>query len=214
MDHLPDETIMHILEFVPDKIYASMVCKRWGKLLNDMYKNNKNQILGDVYYLQKYYYEYGYECCTNHIPSIKNHQCLNFLCYIIKEKKYWIQGKLHIQLLLQNCKTNNVSKPQDIRFLSGTIEFDVSNVAFDNKSYDILAILSLNYNIVYVWTKIYSAETDINILIEHINMFIDKCISNWMGIYKNVNQSMFTLKNELLEYLYMKMPPDILRLIK
>jgi hypothetical protein len=82
MDHLPYELINHILYFVPDKIYTSMTCKLFLKMIHKMYESKQITNHNDPYVLSKYcnsMYCQFYDIAVNQIAKIVNHKSLDYL---------------------------------------------------------------------------------------------------------------------------------------
>lgn len=213
MDYLPNETIMNILGFVPDKIYASMTCKRWTILLDDMYNQNLISNNNDPYYLKRFYKTNGVMSVGDiqkQIKSIDNPKCLHYLYNSFGTRNSTIMTlKICYSLLLRNCKLNNVCNPDDILNLMIKIVFYNENMQkiyymiFKKKSYDILMLISTqNKMMEYYWLSYHLRTKNVNVLIEDIEIFVDKGITGLMYMRDVVNISTgHPLRTELLMYL-------------
>lgn len=148
--YLPYEMIMHVFGFVEDKISLSMVCKLFDKLLLKMYTSKQLSNINDSYYLK----HIDNKFLQDNIKNIHNHNCLNLIMY-----KLYPSNKINydtfVEILYQNCITNNISKPKYISKLSKIIptfigcsikSFDIFNACIQNKSYGILKILLIKNN--------------------------------------------------------------------
>lgn len=81
MMDLPEEMIMHILEFVNDKIYISMTTKLFEKMCEKVYKNSKNLNMNDPYDINKFYCKTNIVNHNTDIKYMSNHKCLNCMFY-------------------------------------------------------------------------------------------------------------------------------------
>lgn len=151
--YLPYEMIMHVFGFVEDKISLSMVCKLFDKLLLKMYTSKQLSNINDSYYL-KHLDNIDNKFIQDNIKNIHNHNCLNLIMYKSYPSKK-INYNTLVDILYQNCITNNISKPKYISKLSKIIptfigcsikSFDIFNVCIQNKSYGILKILLIKNN--------------------------------------------------------------------
>jgi hypothetical protein len=200
MHHLPDETIMNILGFVPDKIYVSMVCKKWVKLLDDMYKQNLISNFNDPYYLCKIYYK---KSIDDHIENITNHKCLNYIYHMGTDALVYYR----VKLLMQNCRVNNISKPENINKLYNNAYYSVTNAymfgsIFKNKSYDMLLLISFEKCPDDYWLDYYKTETDIDVLIDEMKTLHDMQIITFTTFYERIyKDNNFKLKTQALEFL-------------
>lgn len=213
MDYLPDETIMNILGFVPDRIYSSMVCKRWAKLLDDMYNQNLISNNNDPYYLKTFHKTNGVMLCNDiqqQIKSIDNPKCLHYLYNSFGTRNDTIMTvRICYSLLLRNCKLNNVSNPDDILNLMDKIDMynenmqKIYHMIFKKKSYDILMLISTqNIMMEYYWLSYHFQTKNLNVLIREIEIFVDKGITGLLCMRDVVNNvTGYPLRTELLMYL-------------
>jgi hypothetical protein len=84
---LPDEIVTHILSFLPDKIYASMTCKLFEKLLMQMFNNKMINDYNDPYYLNKYYTNQNILIINRFLHLITNHNSLNCIYFKLYDTK-------------------------------------------------------------------------------------------------------------------------------
>jgi len=216
MDYLPDETIMHVLGFVPDKMYVSIVCKKWVKLLDSLYKQQNKIDVNDPYHLKWGNISAGWINQRNYIEQIKNHNCLNYICHQLQHfesEKVFMCSKI----LKQNCVINNVSKPKDIHFLMKHI-YDFSgvfNAIIGNNSYDMMLLFSFVHPIHSYWIKHASITTDINAIKQSIIKIVSLRIMTFENFYNEIyKHPSFKLKNEVLEYLEKHIDVKIAKMIK
>lgn len=140
-----------------------------------------------------------------------------------------IRAKFVYRLLYSCCNTNNILKPIYINKLTNDIhphyykpvnmgdeKENLLNVAFKNKSYDIAMFLLLDTKIKGYWSNSlitrYKNETNINIIINEINMIVDHHVMTLLDIYENIYsiaKDMLLLYDDLLKYLQNSIKPTI-----
>jgi hypothetical protein len=213
MDYLVDETITNILGFVPDRIYSSMTCKRWTILLTNMYNQNRITNINDPYYLKTFHKTNGVISVGDiqqQIKSIDNPKCLHYLYNSFGTRNDTIMTvRICYSLLLRNCKLNNVCNPDDILNIMNKVVIYNENIQkiyhmiFKKKSYDILVLISTkNAMMEYYWLSYHLRTKNLNVLIEDIEIFVDKGITGLMYMRYVVNISTgHPLRTELLMYL-------------
>lgn len=150
MLQLPNEMIMHIFEYVPDKMNIDSTCKRFKPLLIDLLKSNDKNY-NDPYCLRHYFNkdniveafdddsdteqsEEEYVLALN-ITEISNHHCLNYILKILCDHfkiiigptrdilKDRIGSKIMMPLIYQNCAVDNVSKPSYFKELMYQVSY-------------------------------------------------------------------------------------------
>lgn len=239
MDHLPNETINNILQFIPDKVYAYMVSNRWRKLLDETvtdvqlhkyriyveiyegydyfgHKQYAHDTFNNPFTLPKYVDEKNILKFQNNIQYITNHNCLNYIFYTSKCKNRSI--KLFVNLLAQNCEMNNSSKPNYILELYDMINNQsayglILNVILKHKSYDILNILAHKFNdFGKMWLHYHYAVSLSNEIIKEIDILADKKIMSYTQMYNLIHKNNMCFRLEILTHLKTKIDKDILKL--
>jgi hypothetical protein len=241
MDHLPNETIINILGFIPDKVYAYMVSKRWRKLLDETVKDvqlHKYRIDVEIYEGYDYFGHRQYAHTTfnnpftlpkyvdeknilkfqNNIQYITNHNCLNYIFYTSKCKNRSINIRFLVVLLAQNCKVNNSSKPNYILELYDIINNQsayglILNKILKHKSYDILSILAHKFNdFGTMWLHYHYTMSQFNEIIKEIDILVDKNIITYAHVYNIFHKSNMRFRLEILTHIKTKIDKDILKL--
>lgn len=239
MDHLPNETINNILQFIPDKVYAYMVSNRWRKLLDETvkdvqlhkykidveiyegyhylrHKQYAHDTFNDPFTLPKYVDEKNILKFQNNIQYITNHNCLNYIFYTSKCKNKSI--RFFVILLAQNCEMNNSSNPNYILELYDMINNQpayglILNEILKHKSYDILSILAHKFNdFGPTWLRYHYAMSPSNEIIKDIDILADKKIMSYTQIYNLIHKSNLRFSLEILVHLKTKIDKDILKL--
>jgi hypothetical protein len=126
--------------------------KRFGVCLEQMFEHGHFIDLDDSYYLAKVYKE-KISLSIGQIYRIYNHNCLNFL---ISHKR--IMSSLPLTILRQNCRLNNISRPNHLYKLFERVEefypsqiIDIFNILFGKKFYDMIKILSKHKYFLIFW---------------------------------------------------------------
>lgn len=241
MDHLPNETITHILQFIPDKVYASMVSKRWRQLLDGTVKDvqfHRYRIDVEIYDGYDYYEHIIYIHKTyndpftltkyvdaknilkfkNNIQHVTNHNCLNYVWYVLKyviNLKHIINIRFAVNLLAQNCRVNNVSKPKYIFemwdiILSVSAKYIMLDTILKHKSYDMLFLLAHQFNdLGPKWLEYHNKRNTLpDELIKEIDIFVDKNIMTYLHLYNLIYDSSVYFELDILPYLRTKIDKD------
>jgi hypothetical protein len=223
---LPHDIIPLILYHIPDKTPASMTCKLFRKMLLDMLDKKQLSDINDSYYIS----HLGITTFHFLIEHIHNPNCLNAIIYkFINDRVGYRMPKY--KLLKQNCKLNNISKPKYINFLVNEIErinyygdkniVDILDVAFINKSFDILMMIMISNKIKAHWAnsiyKRYKNETQIDIIIEEINMLIKNNIMSYAEMYNDMylmDKNKIFLYDDVMKYLEQFLNPNTIAFIR
>jgi hypothetical protein len=220
---LPHEIIAHIINYIPDKMNASMACKLFQTILHNT-KHTEN--INDPYYLSKNFkIRHG-----QNLNSITNHNCLNFIThnYITLNKSIMQnQSKKENPLLFpilyylsrllnRHCDINNVSKPDYINQLC----ISLSNykraymsyiITFQTylKSPDIVLLIFPHIKSIYFSLISYRLEVrkeNINNICKEIDFFVENNVLKYEEIEEHLNiQGHIEKYNNLYEYITKKL---------
>lgn len=123
MNYIPYEIVNHILYFVPDKIYASMTCKLFQKMLHNMYETKQITNYNDPYVLSKHCK--GIEVCDvgiNCLSKILNHKSLDYFVYRYDKNNIFFSENLLLHFTIQHCISGHISTPNNILKLVGKLD--------------------------------------------------------------------------------------------
>jgi hypothetical protein len=95
MDTIPHEIITHIISFIEDKIYVSIVCKSWARIVDDMVTIQISDAMinmNDSYSLKKYCKKEGHFLCNIYFLQdmnkfTTNYNSVRFLAYMSYKMK-------------------------------------------------------------------------------------------------------------------------------
>jgi hypothetical protein len=207
MDILPLEIVTHIFTFVQDKFAIYNTCKLWSKLLEQIpLIDLKNY--NDPYYLKTHYDINNILNIKEHVTSITNCSCLNFLSYMMlkynnhitnlrracetfnESSKYSYDSDIILAIMIQNTIVNNNSKPEFVHKL--LIEIDITHSysvyrevykkllesAFIHKSNDIVILMMCNNNMKPQWKSTVISRYKTEINIDKIIQEINMLIDN------------------------------------
>lgn len=221
MDNLPNEMICHIFGLVNDRMNASMVCKKWNILMDNMYKQNLISNFNDLYYFKRYLDEIGILNIHDEIFNITNHDCLNYICYGLQKIRPITKINCSCILLEQHCKVNNISNYKFITYLiNWHVNFgkicDMIRTCLKYQSYDMLIFFQKHYPgqfnshvILYYWDK-----TELDTTISTFETLIAKNIFTLNTIYILIFKSSIFLKEQLLTHFKTKISPNIIKILE
>jgi len=202
-----------IASFVKDRMYMSMTCKLFQDMLQNMYDTKQLTNLNDPYV-----FKYRYQNIklsdkikyNKHFLNYVNHHVINATTY---DKKHIIN------VLTHNCKSNNVTKPDDIKKLIDmyvkdnviTLEFGILvYVCLIHKSRDILKLMA-SYDVARVAYAItifvrYKYESNIDIIVRDMDRLVRLGVTDYDEIYRQSQnrKNYIYLDGELRNYLKWK----------
>jgi hypothetical protein len=212
---LPQEIISHIISFVEDRIYVSMVCKSWIGMLD------KDKVIpNDSYSLKQYSLQYDIITTLDHnvVMNMSNYNSLKFLTYKLcelRDNRNLSPGENPFlcravvswtyNILCKLCEYNYIFEKHHLRDLfrymgwetewsndsNSTKIVKLINTAFEYKSYKILPLI-LSYS---SWSKFWDKSVKhrylnkLNCKDELINEieFLQKShILSYLEIYKQL----------------------------
>jgi hypothetical protein len=223
MSYLPDEMLINIFKFVPDKMNISFSSKRFERLLKNMNRINHNDPYdlyeynfifnhNDPYYLSKYYGTINFTKIN--LSKIFDLNCLNYLCFCLDKYKiddYHTRTQYIPLLLDQHIITNNITKPKNIHSLLKNIKqhhYDLKHMLdllFKHESWDILMIFSLYFHFDNYFQHKHKTETNIDVIVKDIEILVTYHIMSYIDIFEMYNKIMMFLRNDVNNYFEKKL---------
>jgi hypothetical protein len=225
MISIPCEIIIHIFNYIPDKINTSITCKLWRNTLNNLQLSDHN----DPYFLKTHYNRKKLIGIKKHMRSITNSNCLNYIFYTLFGAMYFtnrksiyipdrITKKLTVPLLLQYCVINKINYCHIKVLMDEMFSYPFSsyndkhvieeliNTTLNYKSYDILVILALDRTLksqLFVHIIEHFKYESIDNIFNELDMLINNHIVSPVDFYISVNSlpADFSHKYEIKSFL-------------
>jgi len=219
MDTFPKEIIKEIIMLIEDKIYISMICKSWIRILDEIFCDlSKDKLNYNDSYQLKLYFEQSHDknfhpittVSNENIRNIYNTNSLNLICTTSFSTEYNYQTKVSdLACILRGyCINNHMSDIKMNRiyrilkylfwFGYGHVVDEKLRVAFIHKSFNVILFLLSFRQIRSCWIgTIETRYNDEDKLIEQINEIIneiDFLINNNVMSYLDVYEYIFESK--------------------